>query len=166
MASFLHNIYTCDVDSWPVESLAHKFWHLFNSHHNNSVDYVHCLQRHNLTLESCYNHTAPHCGERFGERSPERLAECQQLLWKESFLARHPNVSTRRQFQLYRNCCAKVRRKVAVVVFLSPLKICYSFLMEILQNSHAVQNRPCRSLCALWTSRLPCLNYVLVTYLL
>ena len=113
VASFLRNIYTCDVDSWPVESLAHRYWNQFPSHHNNSVDYVRCLRRRNLTMEACYRHTAQHCGRRFGERSAERLANCNRLLWSDEFRADFPDVGTRRQFELYRQCSADLRHKVS-----------------------------------------------------
>ena len=113
VASFLRSIYTCDVDSLPVESLAHRYWNQFRSQHDNSADYVRCLQRCNVTLAPCLNHTARHCGRRFGERSPERLVDCNRLLWSDKYRANYPDVDTRRQFQLYRQCRADLRSKVS-----------------------------------------------------
>ena len=139
VASFLRSIYACDVDSWPVESLAHRYWNQFHSHHHNSVDYVRCLRRRSLTMEPCYRHTAPHCGRRFGERSPERLANCNRLLWSDKFRrANFTNDDTRRQIELYRQCIVDLRSKVvgdrrthSSVAFLMPW-----FRMQLL---HATQ---------------------------
>jgi len=113
VASFLRNIYTCDVDSLPTESLAHRYWTKFGSDHGNSVDYVKCLRERNLTLVACHNHTLQHCGKRFGEQPPARLAECNKLLWSEKYRSNYADVETRRRFERYRQCSADLRSKVS-----------------------------------------------------
>jgi len=112
VASFLRNIYTCDVDSLPTECLAHRYWTKFGSDHSNSLDYVRCLRQRNLTLVACYNHTVQHCGRRFGEKSPTRLAECNRLLWSDGHRANYPELETRRHFEQYQMCSAQLRSKV------------------------------------------------------
>jgi len=113
VASFLRNIYTCDVDSLPTESLAHRYWTKFGSDHGNSADYVKCLRERNLTLVACYNHTVQHCGKRFGEQSPARLADCNRLLWSEKYRSKYADVETRRRFEQYRQCSDDLRSKVS-----------------------------------------------------
>lgn len=116
VASFLRNIYTCDVDSLPTECLAHRYWTKFGSDHANSIDYVRCLRERNLTLVLCYNHTVQYCGKRFGEKSPARLAECNRLLWSEMYRTKYALVETRRRFERYQLCSADLRTKVAGLV--------------------------------------------------
>lgn len=113
VASFLRNIYTCDVDSLPTECLAHRYWTKFGSDHANSIDYVRCLRERNLTLVACYNHTLLHCGKRFGEKSPARLAECNRLLWSETYRGNYADLETRRHFEQYHLCSTDLRTKVA-----------------------------------------------------
>jgi len=112
VASFLRSIYTCDVDALPTECLAHRYWTKFGSDHSNSLDYVSCLRKRNLTLVACYNHTVQHCGRRFGEKTPARLAECNRLLWSDAHRAKYPELETRRHFEQYHLCSSELRRKV------------------------------------------------------
>ena len=113
MASFLRNIYRCDVDSLPTESLAHRYWTKFGSDHANSADYVKCLRQRNLTLVACHNHTVRHCGKRFGQKSPARLAECNRLLWSEQYRTEYDKVETRQCFDRYRQCSDDLRSEVS-----------------------------------------------------
>ena len=112
VASFLRSIYTCDVDALPTECLAHRYWTKFGSDHSNSIDYVKCLRQRNLTLVACYNHTVKHCGKRFGEKPPSRLADCNRLLWSETHRAKYADVETRQRFQQYHECSADLRSEV------------------------------------------------------
>jgi len=121
VASFLRTIYTCDVDSLPTECLAHRYWTKFGSDHANSAGYVKCLRQRNLTLQyaACYNYTKPHCGRRFGQQSPARLAQCNRLLWNHTYRANYTVVETRQHFEQYRQCSANIRSKVSDQFLLS-----------------------------------------------
>ena len=113
VASFLHNIYTCDVDSLPTETLAHRYWIQFASDEDNSADYVKCLRQHNFTRVACYNHTMQFCGKRFGQQPPARLAECNRLLWSETYRDKYADIETRQHFEQYRQCLGDLRSKVS-----------------------------------------------------
>jgi len=112
VASFLRSVCTCDVDALPTDSLAHRYWTKFGSDHANSADYVRCLRRWNLTQTACHIDTVAHCGRRFGERDPDRLADCNRLLWSDAYRAEYPTVETRVRFERYRRCSSDLRGQV------------------------------------------------------
>lgn len=113
VASFLGSLLSCDIDSWPTETLAHRYWTKFGSDHAATADYVQCLRMRNLTTNpACHEFATPHCGRRFGEKPPSRTDECNRLLWSDKFRARHPSEEVRTAFGQYRTCMARLRKQV------------------------------------------------------
>ena len=82
VSEFIRNLLTGDVDELPTETLVHHFW-TFVKEHKQVIGYLNCLKSHQLTQVECYRHSAVYCGSRFGEKPPERLELCRQLLSNE-----------------------------------------------------------------------------------
>ncbi len=113
VATFLENIFTCNTESWPTETLTHRYWARFGGDHASSVAFVQCLRQQNYTSATCHEHTVPICGKRFGEKPPSRLDECNRLLWSEKFRAKYPNDEVRRAFARRQKCLTELRSLVS-----------------------------------------------------
>ena len=83
VSEFLRNLLTGDVDKLPTETLVHRFWTYFANDHKQIIGYLNCLKNHQLTQVQCYHQSTVYCGSRFGQKPPERLELCRQLLSQE-----------------------------------------------------------------------------------
>ena len=113
VSEFLHSLLTGDVDKLPTQTLVHKFWTFFPDEHKQVTGYARCLKKHELTNVQCHDHATAYCGSRFGEKPPERLEQCRQLLAGETDAetAGVPPTSAR-NFDDYRACFESYRRRV------------------------------------------------------
>jgi len=83
VSTFLLHLLTGDVDKLPTETLVHKFWNFFHYEHKQATKYLECLRKLRLTSLECCKDVRTYCGSRFGEKPPERLEQCHQLLANE-----------------------------------------------------------------------------------
>jgi len=129
VSEFLFHLLTGDVKKLPSESLVHQFWIHFYYEQKQAANYSSCLREHNLTKVGCYRYTESYCGWRFGQKEPERLEQCRQLLASKinrttvgvdrrkrrrltTATTAGVNKTTARMFKDYRACIQSYRRRV------------------------------------------------------
>ena len=113
VSEFLLHLLTGNVDKLPTQTLLHKFWFSFAREQQQAVNYFKCMQTHHLTNVECYSHVAVYCGSRFGEKSPERHQQCNQLLTNEKNATMVGlDLKTVQRFSNYRSCFQSYRRRV------------------------------------------------------
>ena len=113
VSKFLFHLLTGNVNKLPTETLVHKFWTTFDYEQKQGNKYLACLRKHHLTAEQCYRSIGPYCGSQFGEKPPDRMEQCRQLLANEiNAASAGVNETTPRMFNNYRSCIQNGRHRV------------------------------------------------------
>jgi len=110
ISEFLFHLLTGDVDKLRTETLVQSFWTFFADEHKQASEYLTCLRKHRLTKVNCYHVLRNYCGERFGQKPPERIEQCRLLLEGNATLGVTP--STASIFANYTLCFRSYRQRV------------------------------------------------------
>lgn len=105
---FLKHMLSCRVNSLPTESLIHRYWFMFSGDHIALDSYIKCLRQNSLSYSNCSQFTPHYCGNRFGEYAQDRMDDCNQMLWNETYLA-GSNDKVVKDFRGYKKCMSGLR---------------------------------------------------------
>jgi len=113
ISKFLFHLLTGNVNKLPTETLVHKFWTTYDYEQKQATKYLECLRKHHLTSLQCSLNIGTYCGSRFGQKPPERLEKCRQLLAEEINVAA-AGVTDRiaQNFHNYHSCFQRCRLRV------------------------------------------------------
>lgn len=111
VSEYLRAILLCNISSLPTELLVHRY--LYNNFYQDDNDYTKCIKNpiiRNIVLKCNSFSPTSYCGLRFGEKSENRLRECNMMLNNATY--RKERVDIYPLFRKYLSCRKSLRRVV------------------------------------------------------